>query len=70
MFASPLERDPGTLIEMGMAMAVEKPVVTFDPRRQNENTMVIGGSASYSDDLDTNLNALFMTLSDLRKRKS
>lgn len=70
VFAIPLERDPGTLIEMGMAMAVEKAVVTFDPRRQNENTMVIGGSASYSDDLDTSLNALFVALSDLRKRKS
>jgi hypothetical protein len=70
VFAIPLERDPGTLIEMGMAMAVEKPVVTFDPRRQNENTMVIGGSISYSADLDTSLNALFMTLSDVRKAKS
>jgi len=70
VFAIPLERDPGTLIEMGMAMAVEKPVVTFDPRRQNENTMVIGGSTSYSDNLDTSLNALFMKLSDLRKGKS
>ncbi|WP_269933493.1 nucleoside 2-deoxyribosyltransferase [Aminobacter sp. HY435] len=70
VFAIPLERDPGTLIEMGMAMAVGKPVVTFDPRRQNENTMVIGGSTSYSNDLDTCLNALFVTLSDLRKEKS
>lgn len=70
VFAIPLERDPGTLIEMGMAMAVDKPVVTYDPRRQNENTMVIGGSTSYSDNLDTSLNALFMMLSDLRKEKS
>ncbi|WP_157001273.1 nucleoside 2-deoxyribosyltransferase [Paracoccus sp. S4493] len=65
VFAIPLERDPGTLIEMGMAMAVGKPVVTFDPRRQNGNTMVIGGSISYSDDLDVSLNALFAAMSGL-----
>ncbi|MBQ2262458.1 MAG: nucleoside 2-deoxyribosyltransferase [Loktanella sp.] len=69
VFAIPLERDPGTLIEMGMAMASKKPVVTFDPRRQNDNTMVIGGSAIYSDNLDTCLNALFVALSDLLKEQ-
>jgi nucleoside 2-deoxyribosyltransferase len=70
VFAIPLERDPGTLIEMGMAMALNKPVITFDPRKQNNNTMVVGGSESYSDDLDTSLNALFVTISKLRMGKS
>lgn len=70
VFAIPLERDPGTLIEMGMAMALNKPVVTFDARRQNNNTMVAVGSASYSDDLDTSLNALFVTISRLWMEKS
>lgn len=69
VFAIPLERDPGTLVEMGMAMAAGKPVITFDPRRQNGNTMVIAGSVSYSDDLDASLNALFVTLSNIRKSK-
>lgn len=70
VFAIPLERDPGTLIEMGMAMALNKPVITYDPRRQNNNTMVVGGSESYSDDLDTSLNASFVTISKLRMGKS
>lgn len=70
VFAIPLERDPGTLIEMGMAMALNKPVITFDPRRQNNNTMVAGGSVSYSDDLDTSLNSLFVTISKMWMGKS
>lgn len=65
VFAVPLYRDPGTLVEMGMAMAGKKPVVTFDPRWENNNTMVAGGSASYSDDLDTCLNGLFIEMSKL-----
>ncbi|PDT00774.1 sugar kinase [Rhizobium chutanense] len=65
VFAIPLERDPGTLVELGMALARNKPVIAFDPRRENNNTMVTGGSASYSDDLDASLNALFVTISKL-----
>lgn len=65
IFAVPLERDPGTLVEIGMAMALRKPVITFDPRRENNNTMVAGGSTGYSDDLDLSLNALFETVSKL-----
>lgn len=65
VFAVPLERDPGTLVEIGMAMALRKPVITFDPRRENNNTMVAGGSTGYSDDLDLSLNALFETVSKL-----
>lgn len=65
IFAVPLDRDPGTLVEMGIAMAGNKPVITFDPRRENHNTMVAGGSASYSDDLDICLNGLFVEMSKL-----
>lgn len=65
IFAVPLYRDPGTLVEMGMAMACGKPVITFDPRRENHNTMVSGGSASYSNDLDACLNGLFVEISKL-----
>lgn len=70
VFAVPLERDPGTLVEIGMAMALSKPVITFDPRQENNNTMVAGGSAGYSDDLDLSLNALFETVSKLWVERS
>lgn len=31
VFAVPLARDPGTLVEMGIAIARDQPVITFDP---------------------------------------
>jgi nucleoside 2-deoxyribosyltransferase len=65
VFAIPIERDAGTLVEMGMAIDMGKPVVTFDPREENKNTMVVIGSASYSSDLDICLNGLFLALSRL-----
>lgn len=70
VFAVPLERDPGTLVEMGMAMALGKPVITFDPRRQNANTMVLAGSTNYSTDLDSSVNAMFAAVSKLWMAKS
>jgi len=70
IFGVPLHRDPGTLIEMGMGMALGKPVITFDPRCENKNTMVVCGSDGYSGDLDTCINATFDCLSRLRKRAS
>lgn len=65
VFAVPLERDPGTLVEIGMAIALGKPVVTFDPRRENNNTMVMCGSVVYSATLDDCLNATFNALAKL-----
>ncbi|API50669.1 sugar kinase [Rhizobium leguminosarum] len=65
VFAVPLARDPGTLVEMGIAIARDQPVITFDPRNENNNTMVSGGSATYSNDLDTCLNGLFVAISKL-----
>lgn len=65
VFAVPLERDPGTLVEVGMAIALEKPVITFDPRRENVNTMVVVGSSVYSADLDACLNGVFEALAKL-----
>ena len=59
VFAIPIERDPGTLVEIGLAIEMGKPVVTFDPRNENRNTMVVRGSASYSTDLDVCLNGTF-----------
>lgn len=69
VLAIPLLRDPGTLVEVGMAIAMGKPVVTFDPRRENNNTMVICGSDYYSDDFDQCLTGIFECLSALRKNK-
>ncbi|WP_323949957.1 nucleoside 2-deoxyribosyltransferase [Aeromonas caviae] len=70
VFAIPLGRDPGTLVEIGMAIEQDKPVICYDPRRENENTMVIIGSSIYSTDLDTCLNGVFNEISKLRlKRK-
>lgn len=69
IFAIPLERDPGTLVEIGLAIALGKPVITFDPRLENNNTMVIAGSKCYSTKLDDCLNAVFQNLSDLRRAK-
>ncbi len=69
VFAIPLERDPGTLVETGMAIMLNKPVITYDPRCQNNNTMIICGSQTYSTDLDICLNGLFECISVMRKRK-
>lgn len=68
VFAVPLERDPGTLVEIGMSIALGKPVVTFDPRIENNNTMVMCGSIEYSAVLDDCLNATFNTLAKLSER--
>jgi nucleoside 2-deoxyribosyltransferase len=65
VFAVPLERDPGTLVEIGMAIALGKPVVTYDPRQENKNTMVMCGSVVYSATLDDCLNATFNVLAKL-----
>ena len=62
VFAIPLGRDPGTLVEVGLALAMSKPVVVFDPRDENNNTMVVAGGAKYSIDLDDCLNGLFQVL--------
>lgn len=68
VFAVPLTRDPGTLVEIGVAIEHGIPVVTYDPRRENGNTMVICGSTTYSDDLDICINATYECLSQLRRR--
>ncbi len=66
VFALPLGRDPGTLVEMGMAMTTHKPVITYDPSSENTNTMVMAGSTVYSTNLDTCLNGVFDAMSKLR----
>lgn len=63
VFAIPLGRDPGTLVEMGMAMQVGTPVITYDPWKEANNTMVVAGSRTYSQSIDECLNAVFTALS-------
>ncbi|MBN9250524.1 MAG: sugar kinase [Mesorhizobium sp. 61-13] len=67
VFAIPINRDPGTLVEIGLAIEMGKPVVTFDPRNENRNTMVVRGSSSYSPDLDVCLNGTFDALSKIER---
>ncbi len=69
VFALPLDRDPGTLVEIGLALALNKPVVTYDPLKENTNAMVMAGSKVYSDKLDTCLNGLFNIISKLRAKR-
>ncbi|KIQ07286.1 sugar kinase [Pseudomonas simiae] len=70
VFAIPLDRDPGTLVEIGMAIEMGKKIVTYDPRRENENTMVMVGSSIFSADLDTCLNGAFNVIAELGREKS
>ena len=67
VFAVPTDRDPGTLVEIGLAIEAGIPVVTYDPSTKNNNTMVIAGSSFYSSDLDACLNATFQLLSQRQK---
>ena len=67
VFAVPTGRDPGTLVEIGLAIGAAIPVVVFDALRENANTMVIAGSSHYSDDLDLCLNAAFSLLGRRRR---
>lgn len=69
VFAVPLGRDPGTLVEIGHALAAKKPVIAYDPLKENTNAMVMAGSTVYSDNLDTCLNGLFETVSKLRAKR-
>ncbi|WP_263770128.1 nucleoside 2-deoxyribosyltransferase [Propionivibrio soli] len=66
VFAIPLGRDPGTLVEIGIAIALGKPVITFDPRNENNNTMLVVGSSVYSANLDECLNGTFDAIARLR----
>lgn len=68
VFAVPLERDPGTLVEVGMAIALGKPVITYDPRNENNNTMVVVGSVVYSRVLEECLNGVFDAMAKLRAK--
>lgn len=59
VFAVPVEKDPGTLVEIGFAQARNIPVIVYDPTQCSANTMVIGGCVHYSTSLDQAINAVF-----------
>jgi nucleoside 2-deoxyribosyltransferase len=63
LFAVPTGRDPGTLVELGIAIEAGIPVVVYDPMSENANTMVMAGAHHYSTDLDSCLNAVFTIIS-------
>ena len=67
VFAVPLKRDPGTLVEIGIAIAMGKPVITYDPYEENYNTMIVAGSTLYSQRLDECLNGVFDALSKINR---
>lgn len=69
VFAVPTGRDPGTLVEIGIAIEASIPVIVYDPQRECANTMVIAGSYFYSSNLDICLNATFGVLSRLRAKR-
>ena len=68
VFAIPNSRDAGTLVEMGMAMSKGIPVITYDPRGDAGNTMVMAGSTVYSSSLDECLNSVFSEISKIWRR--
>ncbi len=70
VFAVPITRDPGTVFEMGVAVQMGLPVVTFDPRNENNNTMIMCGSQTHSDDLDACLNGLYTTLGKIWRERN
>jgi nucleoside 2-deoxyribosyltransferase/sugar/nucleoside kinase (ribokinase family) len=63
VFAVPTGRDPGTLVEIGIAIEANIPVIVYDPAGESANTMVMGGADCYSADLDQCLNNVFRILS-------
>jgi nucleoside 2-deoxyribosyltransferase len=64
VFAVPTSRDPGTLVEIGLAIEAGIPIVVYDPNRECTNTMVLAGSSTYSTDLDECLTAVFSLLGE------
>ena len=51
--------DPGTLIEMGIALERDMPVIVYDPYCTAENLMLTATPKAVSNDLDSIMNAVF-----------
>jgi nucleoside 2-deoxyribosyltransferase len=69
VFAVPTGRDPGTLVEMGIAIERRMPVIVYDPPAECKNTMVIAGAKCYSQSLDECLNAVFRELAVISEER-
>lgn len=65
LFGVPINRDPGTLVEIGMAFKQKIPIITYDPYNENNNNMLLNSSTYYSCHLDSCLDSLFLNLSKL-----
>ena len=59
MVAVLLYDDPGTLIEIGMAVERGMPVIVYDPYRRAQNLMLTQLPALVSSDLDEVISAVF-----------
>lgn len=70
VFAVPTDRDPGTLVEIGLAIKMGLPVVVYDPNNECRNTMVIAGATCYSQSMDECLNSVFTVLSDILSKRN
>ena len=70
VFAVPTNRDPGTLVEIGLGIQMGLPVVVYDPSNECRNTMVIVGATCYSHSIDECLNSVFMVLADIREKQN
>jgi hypothetical protein len=54
-----LYEDPGTMIEIGMAIERRMPVIVYDPYRRAENLMLTQLPDRVSSDLDVVISAVF-----------
>ena len=64
VFAVPTGRDPGTLVEIGMAMKAGIPVVVYDPKNECDNNMLTAGSRLHSSEIGACIDEVFSAVSD------
>ena len=64
VFAIPTRRDPGTLVEVGMAVNAGTPVVVYDPENECDNNMLTAGTRLHSRDIGACIDEVFCALSD------
>ena len=64
VFAIPTGRDPGTLVEVGMAVNAGTPVVVYDPENACNNNMLTAGTRLHSPDIGACIDEVFCALAD------
>jgi nucleoside 2-deoxyribosyltransferase len=60
--------DPGTLVEIGLAIAAEQPVIVYDPYRRVRNPMVTELVYATASDLDGVVAAVFRAAAELLRQ--